>query len=250
VSGPPVHDDSMACAKALRGLVHVAGGSFLTAPETYARAPTIGLEPNFDYYIAGRFGVLGDAPVDVIAASAAFVAPALLEPAWERCRRIVPPLEVAAHFAGACHEWGRAHFEAGAAATTVVELGSRVTIAASASAAPLFAGWRHQPRPDDAPAAAALTLHQLRELRMARHVVAITATGLSPLEAIVAGPGGAPNAQMFGWPEPYPEPEPLQPLRDAAEQLTTQLVARDLGVLDSTEMAELVESVRELRDGL
>ena len=33
----------------------------------------------------------------------------------------------------------------------------------------------------------------------------------TPLEAIVAGPGGTANAQMFGWPEPYPDPEAKNP---------------------------------------
>ena len=242
--------DSVECAKQLRGLVHVAGGGFLLAAETYARAPEIGVEPNLDYYIAGRFGVLGDAPLDVVAGSAVFVSPAMLAGALERTRAIVSPDTAAAHLAESCHLWGRAHFPDGTAAATVVDLGGQVTRAASAVAAPLFAGWRSLATPDDPPAAAALTLHLMRELRMAHHVLAITVEGLRPIEAIVAGPGGPANAQMFGWPEPYPDAEPLRPRRDSAEQLTTRLAARDLDLLAEGEREALVEAVGELRAGL
>ena len=44
----------------------------------------------------------------------------------------------------------------------------------------------------------------LREWRGGNHLVATTAVGLSPLEAILTneGPG---QAKFFGWPEPFPE---------------------------------------------
>jgi len=239
--------DTFDCAKQLRGLVHVTGGAFLTAPETYAAAPGIGLEPDFDFYIAGRFGVLGDAPIDVVAGSAVFVHPDMLAEGWRRARAVAPPELAAAHLAECCANWGRTHLDDETAAETVVALGGRVVSSASPVAAPLFAGWRGQPLPDDPAGAAALTLQQLRELRMAHHVIAITVEGLTPLEAIVAGPGGPANAQMFGWPEPYPDPEPLKPRRDDAEQLTTRLAARDLEILDPTQRSALVDTVSSLR---
>lgn len=239
--------DSFECAKTLRGLVHVIGGAWLLAPETYERAPGIGLEPGMDYYYAGRFGVLGDAPLEVVASSAVFVAEPTLAAAFERATRAASPTEISADFVLACHGWGRSHFDAGPATEAVVALGGRVTAGASPVAAPLFAGWRAQPLPDDQPAAAAQILHIIRELRMARHAVAIATVGLDPLEAIVAGPGGEANAEMFGWPRPYPDPVDFKDRRDQAEQLTTELVARDLETLDAGERGRLVEAASELR---
>ncbi len=91
---------------------------------------------------------------------------------------------------------------------------------------PLFAGWRAFPLPDDAPARATQLLHVLREHRGGAHVMAVRAVGLSPLEAVLAGKQGAPNAKFFGWPEPYPEiDERLTSLRIEAERLTTEMVA-------------------------
>jgi hypothetical protein len=233
-------------AKSLRGSVHVAGGAFLTAPETYARAPGIGLEPTLDYYIAGRCGVLGDAPAGVVVAAAVFIDPQMVTAAWERTTVVCSARDAAADLAEACHDWGRAHY-AGSAAAVVAELGGRVVRSASPVAAPLFAGWRALPTPADLPAAAALVLQQLRELRMARHAVAITAEGLTPLEAIVAGPGGSANAQMFGWAEPYPDGEALSARRNSAEALTNQMSAQDLAPLGTSDLLALVEAAAELR---
>ena len=48
----------------------------------------------------------------------------------------------------------------------------------------------------------------LREWRGGIHLVATTAVGLSPLEAILTneGPG---QAKFFGWPEPFPDFGPI-----------------------------------------
>jgi hypothetical protein len=72
--------------------------------------------------------------------------------------------------------------------------------------------------------------------------MAVRAVGLSPLEAVLAGKAGAPNAKFFGWPEPYPEiDERLTSLRIEAERLTTEMVAPAYAGLTEPEATDLVE---------
>jgi hypothetical protein len=78
----------------------------------------------------------------------------------------------------------------------------------------------------------------LRELRMARHGVGVQAGFMSPLEAILSGPGGASNAKMFGWPQPYPDVTALAERRAAIEAHTDELSAGDFAVLAEHERAE------------
>ena len=52
-------------------------------------------------------------------------------------------------------------------------------------------------------------LHLLHEHRMGVHVVAVRASGLTPLEAIIAGPEGETGAVAFGWQPPYPPAGPI-----------------------------------------
>ena len=74
---------------------------------------------------------------------------------------------------------------------------------------PLFAGWRARLHagPTDGPARLALALQAAREHRGSCHLVAVTAAGVDPLQAVMSGRYGAKNAEFFGWPEPYPDPE-------------------------------------------
>jgi hypothetical protein len=68
------------------------------------------------------------------------------------------------------------------------------------------------------------------------------ASGLTGLEAAVAGPYGRATAEFFGWTEPFPEPTEERRERHArAEALTDELAAPAFEVLDADERAELVE---------
>ena len=90
-----------------------------------------------------------------------------------------------------CCRWGVEQLGGFPRVDRLVELTQRVVFAADASGLPLFAAWRAMPVPDDAPGAqAAVLLHLLREHRAGAHLLAVRASGLTPLEAIIAGPGG------------------------------------------------------------
>ena len=153
------------------------------------------------------------------------------------------PDKGAALFNDICQSYGRAHLAAVPDLDRFVALAERVVDGASMINAPIAAGWRALPRATDVAGRAQQLLQTLRELRMARHAVCIHAEGLTPLEAIIAGPGGAANAKMFGWPEPFPDPAPLAARRAAAEARTDQLSAVDFAVLTDAERDEFVAAL-------
>ena len=116
----------------------------------------------------------------------------------------------------------------------------------------LFAGWRALPVPPDLPAAVALSLNVLRELRGGAHLSAVHAAGIGPVGAIVAAPdpvrGGPPGAERFGWREPYPAPDPDG--RILAEQLTSTICVPAFAHLSSGELDRFVALVIEARSFL
>ncbi|MBW3653350.1 MAG: AAA family ATPase [Actinobacteria bacterium] len=158
---------------------------------------------------------------------------------WETARAVMPPLQAALEYAAACQDWGREHLAGADDLERLVELLRRVAAAADPAGAPLFAGWRALPLPEDAAGAAAQLLHVLREHRGALHAMVVLTSELSPLEAVVASTGH-PGAQFNNWPEPYPEPEPLLEAYAEVEELTDELAAKMYGALSDEEREEFV----------
>ena len=235
--------DALAAAHAARGPVSDLGGRFMLNRATFERVAALGFQPGFEFYVLGRFGVLGQVPADVVAASAVFINPQRLAETWDAALAIASPDKGAALYNDICQSHGRTHLAAVPGLDAFVALAEVVLAGASMINAPIAAGWRALPRATDVPGRAQQLLQTLRELRMARHAVCVHVEGLSPLEAIIAGPGGAANAKMFGWPEPFPDPAPLSDRRAAAEARTDQLSAVDLAVLTDTERGEFVAAL-------
>jgi hypothetical protein len=149
---------------------------------------------------------------------------------------------VAGHNRTECCRWGREHLERFYGLDRLVDLADRVVASAEAAGAPLFAAWRAMPVPDDSTAArAAVLLHLLREHRGAAHLMAVRASGLTPLEAILAGPDGEAGATAFGWQPPYPQYEPLVRKRAWAEALTDRIAGEAFRILDVGQRIELVQ---------
>jgi hypothetical protein len=163
----------------------------------------------------------------------------------------VSPSVAGATFLDCCSAWGRTQLGDVDGLERIAELADAVVESASIVAAPVFAGMRALPRPDDTPARAAHLLLLLRELRFARHVAAVVALGVDPLASVLAGDGGEPNAKMFGWVAPYPEvPSDVAARRAEAEQLTDDRSAEDFSVLDDTDRDELASRVTDLARAL
>ncbi len=231
-------------AAALAAPIGALGGRWMLDPATFARGAEIGFPPGFEYYAMGRLGVLGDVTPGVVVAGAVMFEPGLVAQLWAKARTLGEPAAVSAHYATACHEWGRQHLGGNDGLDRVAELLDRVVSNASVAGLPLFAGWQAMERPDDGPAAACQLIHTMRELRFGNHSLAVLAEGLTPIEAVLAGPGGAGNAAMFGWAEPYPEiTEEIRDRRAAAESRTNALVAPALTILSGDERSELVQRI-------
>ena len=100
----------------------------------------------------------------------------------------------------------------------------------------------------DPPSGRAAQLMQiLREWRGGIHLVATTAVGLSPLEAILTneGPG---QAKFFGWSEPFPDFAAIKAKHDEAEEMTDRLCASALAdALETAKYARFEAGVTALR---
>lgn len=215
--------------------------SWLMSDQTREQAAARGmpLEDNGAYAI-GRLGVLGDCPVDNVVAAAYFWEPTLMRKMVQTGRAAMSPTEGAAVFADICRDHGTALLGDFEGTERFGELMAAVVAAAEPHGAPTFVGWRDQPLPEEPGPARTFQLAQvMRELRFGRHAVAVQASGMGPLEAILAGPAGAWNAEFFGWPTPYPDVSHLSEAREEVEALTDRLHARDLDVLSDEERAEL-----------
>jgi hypothetical protein len=220
--------------------VQELGGAFTECPKTLRRARQMGLS-GWAFYVAGRGGALGDVRPDTVAAALGFIAPEAVGDGWEVARRVTTPAEVAAQNLAECCRWGSEHMDAFGGINRLVELAERIVLAADTSAMPLFAAWRAMPVPHDGPGSrAAVLLHLLREHRCGAHLVAVRAAGLSPLEAIIAGPDGESGAVAFGWQPPYPPLGPLVRRRTWAEAVTDRIAGQAYAVLEPPERVELV----------
>lgn len=215
--------------------------------ETYVRGAELGFD-GFDFYLYGRSAPLGDVDPEVAASSLVFFSTSKVAPAWEAGKAVMAPQRAALEWAGSIHAWARAHVPDNFEAARLADLASKVVDAAGVGSIPLFAGWRCLPAPgeDDLKARAMHLVNSLRELRGGLHGLAVRAVGLAPIEAIVVHDIWM--GELFGWPEPWPDPEPFVDRRREAERLTNELMAVPLSVLDSDELSELVALTNELHE--
>ena len=87
----------------------------------------------------------------------------------------------------------------------------------------------------------------LREWRGGIHLVATTAVGLSPLEAILTNEGRG-QAKFFGWSEPFPDITAIKAKHDEAEEITDRLCASALAdALDAARYEAFGDGVAALR---
>ena len=236
-------------AASVAGPIAATGGRFMMWIPALKKGTALGFPKGWYFYVAGRGGVLGDVEADVVAAAFVYFRLEWLREHWNHARTVMPPQQAATEYAAACADWGREHLDGVEGLDRLVTLLSRVADNADPAGAPLFAGWRALPRPDDAPGAVAMLLMAMREHRGGMHAMTVLSEGLTPLEAVVTG-GGEGNAKFFSWEEPYPDPAPLRERYDAAERRTTMLAARAFEILTPDERAELAERVGTVHQAL
>lgn len=211
-----------------------------TCPQTLRRARLLELS-GWAFYVGGRGGVLGDdARADTVAASIGLISPDAAQAGWDAARK-VGPVVVAACRLAECARWGSENLDPVPGVDRLVTLAARVVDAAEAVAMPIFAAARAVPQPDGtAGAKAALLIHLLQEQRAAATLVATTVCGLTPVEALIAGPDGEEEALTFGWRPPFPARTPLMRRYLYAEAIADRICGRAWTGLTGPERADLV----------
>lgn len=230
-------------AHELRGAVVSVPGQVMTNPAVYAHGAELGFE-GMDFYIAGRGGALGDVPADVVTAAFVFFERNTVRVSWERSAAVMTRRQAAQEWAAVYADWAPRLLPDDRDWKTAAHWLARVSDAALVSGAPLFAGWRDLPEPDDLRARVMHRLNGLRELRGALHGAAVLTVGLLPMEAIAVHTPGM--LKFYGWPTDHIDTEPLHQRWALAEARTDRMFGRHLAALDDTERGALVEMLGNL----
>jgi hypothetical protein len=232
---------AMDAVRATDHRIHDTGSAFMLHPETMARGAELGYANPFAFYAVGRGGVLGDVDASVVVAAMGWFEPGMVRPLWEEGVAVAGAREGSRRYGAACAAWGRDHLAGVAGVDRLAVLADRLVEGTEVSGLPLFAGWRAEPRVDGAPGRAMQLIHLLREWRGGLHLVATTAAGLSPLEAILTNEGEG-QARFFGWKGDLPDCRPLKDRQEDAQQRTDTLAAMVYeGALTAPERAELAD---------
>jgi hypothetical protein len=234
--------------RGVAGPVGKLGGAWMFDGAVHARGTELGLD-TWAWYHCGRGGVLGSPDPSVVVAAFGFFPPELQTKAWNKGAAVMDPALIAREYAAACLTWGAGRFADVADAGRLADLLTTALDSAEVIGLPLFAGWRavlHQHAGAAPPARLALALQTAREHRGGSHLVAVAAAGVSPLQAVMSGRYGATNAEFFGWPQPWPDPEEAREAMAEAERVTDALVRPAFAALGDDERAELATGLRSL----
>ena len=233
------------CVRGIAGPVGKLGGAWMFDAKVHARGEELGLD-TWAWYHCGRGGVLGQPDPSVVVAAFGFFPPALQTKAWNKGVAVMPAPQIAEEYAKACAAWGLDRF--GDGSDRLADLLTKALDSAEVIGLPLFAGWRAKLHegPPEGPARLALALQAAREHRGSCHLVAVAAAGIPPLQAVMSGRYGATNAEFFGWPQPWPDPEVAKDAMVAVEAVTDAMVAPAFATLTDEERAELTTGLRAL----
>ncbi|MEV6281006.1 hypothetical protein [Nocardia sp. NPDC051832] len=244
----------MSVATAVSDQIQRVGGSFMFSREAKDFAATTGVDGFLGGYVRGRGGVLGDVDADVVSSAFGFLPLNTIRAGWDTTAAI-PAAKAAEGYLGACQDFGRRKLAAFEAAPRLAELLEAVVQEADSAGSALFAGWRAMPLAADAPARVLHLAHTLRELRGGLHLMAIRASGLTPLQAVVIKGSpfndGPAQAAWFGWDTPFPEITPeLRERWERAEALTDEMISPAFSVLGVAASAEFVALVSDCHEAI
>jgi len=238
---------ALAVVKTTYDPIHDIGTAIYLSPDVMGWAAEWGWSNPFAFYFAGRGGMLGDVGVDVVTSAFGWFQPDAVEAMYTEGIGVAPPKEAAARMAEAHSKWGRKHYADVKGLDGIVAVTEEMVDGLEGSAIPLFVGWRDATRCETAAGRAAQLMQILREWRGGLHLVATTAAGLSPLEAILTNEGEG-QAKFFGWAEPFPDCTGIKAKHDEAEEMTNQLCASGLAkALDPSKLAAFEAGVQTLR---
>jgi hypothetical protein len=227
--------------------IHDIGTAIYLSPDVSGWAAEWGWSNPFAFYFAGRGGMLGDVAADVVASALGWFEPDAVTAMYTEGISVTGATGAAARMAEAHAKWGEKHYADVDGLEEKVAVTEELVTGLEGSGIPLFVGWRDA-SPCATPAGRAAQLMQiLREWRGGLHLVATTAVGLSPLEAILTneGPG---QAKFFGWAEPFPDISAIKAKHDEAEEITDRLCATGLAqALDASRFTAFEGAVGSLR---
>jgi hypothetical protein len=221
------NEAALALVKATSTEIHDIGTAIYLSPETFALAAEWGWSNPFAFYFAGRGGMLGDVPADVVYSAFGWFAPEAVKAMYEEGADVAGSAEAARRMAEAHGIWGAKHLGDIQGLPEIVKATEELVDGLEGSALPLFVGWRSAARADDDAGRLAQLLQILREWRGGLHLVATTAVGLSPIEAILTNEGQG-QAKFFGWSEPFPDCGDITYKHDEAEEMTDRLCSQSL----------------------
>jgi hypothetical protein len=238
---------ALAVVKATSVPIHDIGTAAYLSTDIATWAAEWGWANPFAFYFAGRGGMLGDVGHDVVTSALGWFEPGAVQAMYSEGIGVAGATGAAARMAEAHGKWGEKHYGAVEGIGEIVDVTEELVDGLEGSAIPLFVGWRNAARSESSAGRAAQLMQILREWRGGIHLVATTAVGLSPLEAILTneGPG---QAKFFGWPEPFPDFAGIKEKHDEAEEMTDRLCTSALAnALETAKYARFEAGVAALR---
>lgn len=243
----PEQDAALAVVRSTSVPIHDVGTAIYLSPDVMALAAEWGWSNPFAFYFAGRGGMLGEVGPDVVTSAFGWFQPDAVHAMYTEGVAVADAKTAAARMAEAHGVWGEKHYAGVDGLGDIVAVIEQLVDGIEGSAIPLFVGWRDAPRAESAAGRAAQLMQILREWRGGLHLVATTAVGLSPLEAILTNEGEG-QAKFFGWSEPFADVSAIKALHDEAEEITDRLCATTLaGAIDTVQYAAFEAGVGALR---
>lgn len=237
--------------RAVSSQINDLGGRFMLHPETLKIGSDAGYPNGYAWYVTGRGGVLGDVDADVVVAAFAYFNPQVVRKMWIAGTTVEGARKAGERYALACAEWGRTRLQDVEGCTRFVELAERLVKSVDVAGLSLFAAWRSEPLPDDAPARAYQLLHVLREWRGSVHIIAVLSGGVTPLQALLASDDGSAHAKTFGWGDGLSNATHLKDQMIGIELLTDNMMLNAYETtFNATERTEFVELVGRFADAL
>jgi hypothetical protein len=218
---------ALAAVQATSVPIHDIGTAVYLSPDVFGWAGEWGWSNPFAFYFAGRGGMLGEVTPDVVTSAMGWFCSSAIEAMYTEGVGVAGARGAAERMAEAHAKWGDKYYAGVDGLEEAVAVSEELVDGLEGSAIPLFVGWRQAPKSETAAGRAAQLMQMLREWRGGLHLVATTAVGLSPLEAILTNEGEG-QAKFFGWSEPFPDVTAIKAKHDEAEAMTDRLCAATL----------------------
>ncbi len=207
--------------------IHDIGTAIYLSSDIFGWAGEWGWSNPFAFYFAGRGGMLGEVTPDVVTSAMGWFSPDAVAAMYAEGAGVAGARGAAERMAEAHAMWGDKYYAGVGGLDEKVAVIEEAVTGLEGSAIPLFVGWRQAPKSDTPAGRAAQLMQMLREWRGGLHLVATTAVGLSPLEAILTNEGEG-QAKFFGWSEPFADVSAIRAKHGEAEAMTDRLCAAAL----------------------